>query len=101
MIGDPNNLSDAKLKEEVTSVSGEQTHEVLSQIQGCTYERPDLDQRRLGLIADQVERATQELAVDNIVGSKWHDGAEHKTLSYDRLVALLIPAVNSLSQRAR
>ena len=54
--GDPASLSDARLKEEVTSVSGAQALSVLSQIQGCTYERPDLQERRLGLIADEVGR---------------------------------------------
>ena len=74
VIGDPNSLSDARLKEEVTSVSGAQALSVLSSIQGCTYERPDLQQRRLGLIADEVEDAIDQLAVDNVVGSKWHQG---------------------------
>ena len=55
IIGDPASLSDARLKSEVTSVSGEQALSVLSQIQGCTYEREDLEERRLGLSADEVE----------------------------------------------
>ena len=70
VIGNPN--SDARLKEGATSVSGAQALSVLSSIQGCTYERPDLQQRRLGLIADEVEDAIDQLAVDNVVGSKWH-----------------------------
>ena len=49
VIGDAAALSDKRLKEEITSVSGTQALSVLSQIQGCTYEREDLDQRRLGL----------------------------------------------------
>ena len=57
VIGDPNSLSDARLKEETTSVSGAQALGVLNQTQACTYERPDLQQRRLGLIADEVEDA--------------------------------------------
>ena len=74
VIGDPTTLSDRRLKEEVTSVSGAQALEVLSQIQGCTHDRPDLDQRRLSLIADEVEEAIDQLAVGNVTGSKWHDG---------------------------
>ena len=97
--GDPSSLSDARLKTEVTHVSGTQALDVLTQIQGCTYEREDLQQRRLGLIADEVEDAIQQLAIDNVVGSKWHNGDEHKTLDYSRLVALLVPAVNTLSAR--
>ena len=53
VIGDAASLSDARLKNEVTSVSGTQALSVLSQIQGCTYEREDLGQRRLGLFADE------------------------------------------------
>ena len=35
------------------------------------------------------------------MGSKWHEGEEYKALDYSRLVALLIPAVNTLSQRVK
>ena len=99
VYGDPASLSDARLKTEVTNVSGDQALSVLSQIQGCTYEREDLDQRRLGLIADQVQDAIQLLGVDNVVGTKWHQGEEYKTLQYDRLVPLLVNAVNRLNQQ--
>ena len=82
-----------------TPMPGAQTLDMLSQIQGCTYERPDLDQRRLGLIADEVEEAIEQFATGNIVGSKWHDEAEYKTFDHSRLVALLIPAVHNMSKR--
>ena len=68
---------------------------------GCTYEREGLDQRRLGLIADEVEEACSELAIDNVIGSKWHLGEEYKTLQYDRLVPLLVNAVNRLSKQVK
>ena len=71
------------------------------QIQGCTYERTDLQQRCLGLIADEVEEAIDQLAIDNVLGTKWHQGEDYKTLDYSRLVALLIPAVNHLSQQVK
>ena len=87
IIGDPASLSDARLKSEIIPVSGEQALGVLSQIQGCTYERIDMEQRRLGLIADGVEEAIEELAVDNVIGQKWHEGEEYKSLDYSRLVA--------------
>ena len=98
--GDPASLSDRRLKEEITPISGTQALSILSQIQGCTYDREDLGQRRLGLIADAVEEAIEQLAVDNVVGSKWQ-GEEYKTLDYSRLVALLIPAVNHLAQEVK
>ena len=99
--GDPGSLSDARLKTEVTPIAGGQALDVLSQIQGCTYHREDLNQRRVGLIADEVEEAIQELACDNIVSSKFHNDDQYKTLDYGRLVALLIPAVTHLSKQVK
>ena len=68
---------------------------------GCTYEREDLGQWRLGLIADEVEEAIDQLAIDNVLGSTWHEGVKYKALDYSRLVALLIPAVNNVSARVK
>ena len=99
--GDPGSLSDARLKTEVTPIAGGQALDVLSRIRGCTYEREDLGQRRVGLIADEVETAIQELACDNIISSKWYNDSEYKTLDYGRLVALLIPAVTHLSKQVK
>ena len=101
VIGDAASLSDARLKHHLDPVSGAQALSVLSQIKACTYERPDLQQRRLGLIANEVEEAIQELAIDNVVSSKWHAGEDYKTLDDSRLVALLIPAVNKLAQEVK
>ena len=101
MHGDPSSLSDARLKTEVTPVSGYRALSVLNHTRGCTYEREDLQQRRLGLIADEVEEAIDQLAIDNVLGSRWHEGEEYKALDYSRLVALLIPAVNTLSARVQ
>ena len=80
-------------------MSGDQALNVLSQIQACTYERPDLQERRLGLIADEVEDAIEQLAIDNVVGSKLHEGVDHKTLDYSRLVVLCISSINRVSQQ--
>ena len=98
--GDPNSLSDRRLKEEFDVIQASQAIAILGQIQSYTYDRTDLEQRRLGLIADEVEEAITGLAVDSVVGSKWQ-GEEYKTLDYSRLVALLIPAVNHLAQEAK
>ena len=99
--GDPSSLSDARLKSEVDVVSGTQALDVLSQIRGCTYEREDLQQRRLGLIADEVELAIDQLAIDNVISSRWHNNEQYKTLDYSRLVSLLVPAVNKLAQEVK
>ena len=48
-----------------------------------------------------MEEAIDQLAIDNVLGSKWHNDDEYKTLDYPRLVALLIPAVNTLSERVK
>ena len=98
--GDPASLSDARLKKEVTPISGDQALSVLNQIQGCTYNREDLNnERRLGLIADEVESAIQPLKIENVLSNKFYKNEEYKTLDYSRLVSLLIPAVNALSAR--
>ena len=64
-----------------------------------------MGQRRLGLIADEVETAMAGLAVDNVCSSKYatFNGIEdqYKQLDYSRLVSLLIPAVNSLATRVQ
>ena len=79
-------------------MDGTQAQRILSQIEAFTYQRTDIDERRLGLIADNVEESITELAIDNAVGSKWHDGDEYKTLDYSRLVTLCIASINRLTQ---
>ena len=74
---------------------------MLQHIDGCTYNREDLGQRRMGLIAQEVEDAIQELAIDNVVNTRWHLDDDYRVLDYARLVALLIPAVNSLRKRVK
>ena len=102
--GDPASLSDARLKTEKktkTPVSGDPARQVLSQIEACTYEREDIEQRRLGLVAQEVEQAVSQLAIANAIGSKWHNNDEYNTLDHSRLVSLLTPAVNRLSQQVK
>ena len=53
------------------------------------------------MIADEVEAAVDQLAIDNVVSSKWHKDDQYKTLDYSRLVSLLIPAVNKLTQEVK
>ena len=101
IYGNIASLSDSRLKREVTPISNEQALDVLSQIKGCTYEREDLGQRRVGLIADDVEEAIEQLACGNVVSSKWHIDDQYTTLDYGRLVALLIPVANGLIERVK
>ena len=99
--GDPNSLSDGRLKSERTELSGQPAQNILKHIKPYTYERDDIGggERRLGLIADEVESAIDQLAFGNTVSSKWHNYGQYKTLDYSRLVSLLIPAINTLSKR--
>ena len=92
-------MLDSRLNE--LTLQGEQALRVLSNIQGQTYWREDLSQRRLGLIADEVEDAISGLGIDNVCSSRQATfngvGDQYKTLDYSRLVSLLIPACNALS----
>ena len=83
--GDPNSLNEKRLKEEVTPMSGARALDILSQIEGRTYERQGLQQLCLGLIADGVEEAIDQLVVDDAVGQMFHDGKDYKALDYSRL----------------
>ena len=101
VVGDPGSLSDTRLKTNQNLVSPEQALNVLGKIEAYTYGREDLKQRRLGLIADQVQDTIQELGIDNVVSSKWHSDDIYKTLDYSRLVSLLIPAINELHRQIK
>ena len=57
IIGDPSSLSDARLKTNLTEVTPEQCLNTLSQIKPTTYDRNDLGERRLGLLANEREEA--------------------------------------------
>ena len=78
---------------------------VLSGISCQTYTA--FEERRLGLIAQQVQESIEELAIDNVIGSKTlspsqgEPAQDYLTLQYERLVPLLIASVNSLSQRIK
>ena len=82
-------------------MSPEHSLDVLGKIEAYTYDREDLKQRRLGLIANQVQDAVHELGIDNVVPERWHNDDIYKTLDYSRLVSLLIPAVNELYQQIK
>ena len=86
-------------KKRKTELSGEQAQDVLNQIKSYTYDREDIGERRLGCIADEVQTAIEQLAIDNVVSNKFSRDDQYLTLEYSRLVSLLIPAVNALAKR--
>ena len=53
------------------------------------------------MIADEVESAVDQLAIDSVVSSKWPNDDHYKTLDYPRLKSLHIPAINTLNQRVQ
>ena len=92
-------MSDGRLKSERTELSGQSAQNILKQIKVYTYERDGIGERRLGLIADEVESAIDQLAIVDVVSSKWHKDGQHKTIDHSRLVSLPIPALNTLAKR--
>ena len=71
----------------------------MKQIKSYTYESDVIGERRLGLVADEVESAIDHLAIVNVTSTKWHQYDQYTTLDYSRLVSLLIPALNTLAKR--
>ena len=100
VYGGPGSLSDARLKEEATSVSGDQALRVLSQIEAYTYKRKDIGERRLGfLVDDRLETALEELAIDNVLGQRWYNNDSYRTIDYSRMVTLCVAGINKLAKR--
>ena len=85
-------LSDGRLKTARTQVPGERALDMCSIINCYCYDREDLNQRRVGCIADEVrEVMTSALPeVQNVTGSTMHKPGdspyqEYLTLDYSRL----------------
>ena len=78
---------------------GQRAQHVLSQIEANTYEREDINERRLGLIADAVEITCEQLGIDSVVSNKRYKDVPYKTLDYNRPTSLLTPAVSALAKR--
>ena len=84
-------------------MSGQKALDICSGIQCYTYNREDLNQRRLGCIADEVKAvmASELPEVQNVTGSTMHKPGdlpyqEYLTMDYGRLVAPLCAAVGQL-----
>ena len=99
-------LSDGRIKTEREQVSGQQALDICSQINCYTYDRDDINQRRVGCIADQVRdvMAAELPQVENVVGSTMAspgdmERSEFLTLDYSRLTSLLCGAVGELSRQ--
>ena len=72
LYGNVSSLSDARLKQNSLEVTPEQCLNTLRHIKPQTYDRNDLGERRLGLIADECEEAIEKagIEVDNVIGQR-------------------------------
>ena len=104
IYGDPSSLSDLRLKQSVEPIDGAVALDIVARCGGSVYNRIDLNEKRVGMIAQDVEAAISQLDVSNVVSSKMSAPGdlpfdEYKTLDYSRLVAVLCPAVTELSKQ--
>ena len=99
-------LSDGRIKTERTQVTGQQALDICSNIKCYTYDREDLNQRRIGCIADEVQAVmTSTLpAVEHVIGSTMAkpgdmDYQEYLTLDYSRCVSPICAAEGELKKQ--
>ena len=108
IVGDPQSLSDTRLKRnqaivpvtDLTSIfNGIETKEY-DLVKGNDVDGTELPtERRMGFIADDVQAAIAGSDWSNIVGAKTVNDTEYLTLDYSRLVCVLWGAVKGLSDR--
>ena len=96
-------LSDGRIKTERVEVTGQQALDICSNIKCYTYDRADLNQRRIGCIADEVKETMTSVLpqFENLTGSTMAspgdmDYQEFLTLDYSRLTAPLCAAITEL-----
>ena len=104
IYGNPSSLSDSRIKESVQPLDGATALDIVAKCGGSVYTRPDLEETRLGMIADDVQAAIAGLGIDNVVSSKHAQPGDlpadqYLTLDYSRLVAVLCPAATELSRQ--
>ena len=108
IVGDPQSLSDTRLKRNQTIVPLTDLTSIFNAIETKEYDLvkgTDVDgtelptERRVGFIADDVQAAIDGTEWSNIVSSKMKNGEDYLTLDYSRLVCVLWGAVKGLSAR--
>ena len=70
VVGDPSSLSDARLKQSAEPINGATALDIIAQCGGSVYTRIDTNEKRVGMIAQDVEAAIAGLGVDNVISSK-------------------------------
>jgi len=109
IIGNPSSLSDSRLKADQTIVPGDKLTSIFDAIETKEYDLAntgtDVDgtelhtERRVGVIADDVQAALANCGWTNIVGSKSVNDEDYLTLDYSRLVCVLWGHVKALTAR--
>ena len=93
--------SDITLKDNIDVIPN--SLDKLLQIRGVTYNRTDIEgsHRQAGVIAQEVEKVLPELVNTYKSDLFTEDGVEHefKTVSYDKIVGLLINAIKELNEK--
>ena len=108
IVGDPQSLSDTRLKRNQAIVPVTDLTSIFNAIEAKEYDLVkgnDIDgtelptERRFGFIADDVQAAIAGSDWSNIVGAKPVRDTEYLTLDYSRLVCVLWGVVKGLSVR--
>ena len=80
--------SDIKLKTNIETITN--ALEKVNQLNGVEYDRIDINDHQIGLIAQEVEKVLPDVVYDN-------DGT--KSVAYQNLVALLVQAIKELNDK--
>jgi len=108
IVGDPQSLSDTRLKTDQSVVPGDKLTSIFNAIDTMEYDLHrgnDIDgeklpkERRVGFIADDVQAAIDGSGWSNIVSSKMKNDVDYLTLDYSRLVCVLWGHVKALTAR--
>ena len=89
--GDVNSLSDVRTKENIVTV--ESGLDLVSQLRGVWYNKIGHDDRKVGVIAQEVEEVLPEVVNTN------EDGM--KSVDYGKMVGVLIEAIKELKQEIK
>ena len=108
IVGDPQSLSDARLKSDEVVVPTDTLTSIFHAIETKEYDLhrgTDLDgeelptERRVGFIADDVQAAIDGTGWSNIVSSKMKNGEDYLTLDYSRIICILWGHIKVLTAR--
>ena len=108
IVGDPQSLSDTRLKHNQAIVPLTDLTSIFNAIEAKEYDLvkgTDVDgtelptERRVGFIADDVQAAIDGSGWSNIVSSKMKNNEDYLTLDYSRLVCVLWGHVKALTAR--